>query len=88
MSKKKVNPRKKPASEADIKRAKDDAAEKAIKMSDILILTVLLDRFGFGVEELNEAWIALHKLADEISEKRVSLYDLRKVLRDEYYIDV
>lgn len=85
---KKTNPRKIPVTQADLKRAVDDAATRAFRLSNVLFMTVLLDKFDFDIDQLNEAWKALNKLSDEVLEKRVSVHDLKMVLKTEYYINV
>ena len=85
---KKTNPRKIPVTQADLKRAVDDAATRAFRLSNVLFMTVLLDKFGFDVEQLNMAWQSLNKLSDEVLEKRVSVHDLKTTLAEEYGICV
>lgn len=85
---KKTNPRKIPVTQADLKRVVDDAATRAFRLSNVLFMTVLLDKFDFDIDQLNEAWKALNKLSDEVLEKRVSVHDLKMVLVEEYGIQI
>ncbi len=85
---KKVNPRRRPASEADVKRARDNAANEAIHLSIAIFLTVLKDKFDFDNESIKRAWYEMDKLSEEVAEKRINIHDMVTVLRDEYDIDL
>lgn len=84
---KKVNPKNRPATEADVKRAKEEASNEAVHMASAIFLTVLCDKFG-GADYMVDIWKEVNKLSEEIIEKRVSVPDLTRVLRDEYGIDL
>ena len=85
---KKVNPRRRPASEADVKKARDNAANEAIHLSIAIFLTVLKDKFDFDNESIKRAWYEMDKLSEEVAEKRINIHDMVTVLRDEYDIDL
>lgn len=85
---KKVNPRRKPVSEADLNRAKATASDQAVKLAIAIFLTVLKDRFDFDNDQIKEAWKAMDKLSEEVAEHRISAWDLVSVLKDEYEIDL
>lgn len=86
--KKKINPRRRPASEADINRAREKATEDAIQFVKTIFFTVLLDKFGNDKAQLALFRDQYVKLSDEILEGRVSYADLRHVLKTEYDIEV
>lgn len=86
--KKKVNPRRIPVSAADLKRAKDMASDKGVKLAIAIFLTVLCDDFGFSKEQVQYAWKRLNKLSEEIGEGRISTRDLLMVLKEEYGIEL
>ena len=79
---KKVNPRRIPASQADIVKAQ----EKACHLAMAIFLTVMKDKFGFDNDDIVRAWDEWDKLSEEIKEGRVSLKDLTDVLNEEYDI--
>lgn len=79
---KKVNPRRIPASQADIVKAQ----EKACHLAMAIFLTVMKDDFGFDNDAIVRAWDSWDKLSEEIKEGRVSLKDLTDVLNEEYDI--
>ena len=84
---KKVNPRRRPATWADVERAKDDAAKEAIVYAMCIFFTVLVDKFN-GADYIQDVWKAVDKLSEEIKEGRVSMSDLKHVLLEEYGIEV
>ena len=79
---KKVNPRKRPVSQADVSKAQD----KACNLAMVILLTVLLDKFNFSNDDIARAWTEWNKLSEEIKEGRISLRDLTEVLSTEYKI--
>lgn len=83
-SKKKVNPRRRPATQADVERAKYSAIEEAINMTKILIFSALLDKKGFTPDDLADVWEQVEKLSDSVNEGRITIADLACVLREEY----
>lgn len=85
---KKVNPRRKPVSEADLNRAKATASDQAVKLAIAIFLTVLCDDFEFDKEQVQLAWERMDKLSQEIYEHRINAWDLVGVLNEEYGIDL
>lgn len=85
MSTKRINPRRRPATAADVKRAKDNAMGQATRLAMAIFLTVLVDKFG-GADHIKDVWDEVVKLSEEIIEGRVSVSDLADVLDKEYDI--
>lgn len=81
----KTNPRKRPASQADVRRAEAKAVNDAVRMTSAIFLTVLCDKFG-GADYIPDVWREVSKLSEEIKEKRVSVPDLIRMLDTEYNI--
>ena len=81
---KKVNPRRRPLSEADVPKIRDEA----IHLAFAIFLTVLKDNFGFNNDQIVYAWERADKLSEEAKDGRIKLWDLVGVLRDEYNIDL
>lgn len=52
---KKVNPRKRPASQADVDRAKRTAVSQAINQTQAIVFIALLDKGGLGPGAAAEA---------------------------------
>lgn len=87
MGKKKVNPRKKPVSAADIEKAKKIAMNNALTLVEAIVFTVLVDKYGLEDQVFN-VWKDSQKLSEEIIEGRVSVNDLITVLKEEYNIEL
>ena len=79
---KKVNPRNRPISQADLVKAE----ERACHLAMAIFLTVMKDKFGFDNDDIVRAWDEWDKLSEEIKEGRVKLKDLTDVLAEEYDI--
>ena len=85
---KKTNPRKRPATQADVEKNKKQATDEAVSLSMTIFLTVLKDKNGFSNEELQDTWDNVENLSESIRDGYVSVYDLRTVLKEEYEIYV
>ena len=86
MSSKKINPRRRPVTQADVERAKGNAASDAVHLSMAIFLTVLKDDMGFSNDQIIHVWDRVDKLSQEVAERRVNVKDLCGVLSDEYDI--
>ena len=80
---KKVNPNRRPATQADVKKAAKSGVEGSVSTTQGIFFSVLRDKEGFDKERLQDFWANVRKLSDEIVEGRVSVADLRLVLREE-----
>ena len=85
---KKLNPRRRPATAADVKKAKDKALVGAVHLAMTIFFTALLDKHGATAEDLQNLWKEIEELSDSIAGGYVSAADLRRVLRDEYDIRI
>lgn len=85
---KKTNPRKHPATMADVERAKKKAQDEAISLAIAVFLTVMVDKFGYDADKLKAVWDEVNKLSDSIAKGYVNLWDLKQVLADEYEIEI
>lgn len=83
----KTNPRKRPASQEDVDRAWKAGILFGSKYAHVIFLTVLVDKFN-GAEYIGDVWKETQKLSEELQESRISLNDLRNVLREEYKINI
>lgn len=83
----KNNPRKTPRTQADVDRAWRKRIDDGVSAACAIILTVLVDKFG-GADHMADIWRKINKLSAEVKERRVSIGDLRYVLRQEYDIEV
>ena len=82
-----VNPKRRPATEADVNRAWETGVKEGVSNAAAIFLTVMLDKFN-AYDQIKDIWDAICKLSEEIAEKRVTISDLRYVLLKEYDINV
>ena len=87
MSKKKVNPRRRPATQADVEKARSTAQDKSIYLAMAIFLTVLVDKFN-GADYINDVWKEVNNLSDSINRGLVSVSDLIHTLKEEYGIEL
>ena len=84
----KVNPRRRPATMADVNRAVEQATNDALTASAAIFLTVLCDKKGADAEIIQRVWQEMQELSQSIIDGYVSVSDLRDTLRKEYNINV
>ena len=82
----KTNPRRRPATQADVERARDDAVTETVRFCMTIFFTVLLDKFAASKDDLQRVWDEVNDLSDSVKKKYVSLKDLKTVLVEEYDI--
>lgn len=80
---KKINPRRRPASQADVQRAKADAMDDAVTVAWAILFTVLRDKESFGNDALRRVWDEVNYLSESINRGFVNVNDLRRALEDE-----
>lgn len=83
---KKVNPRRHPATMADVNKAKKEAMQEAVEATSLMFYSVLGDKMGFNQRQMRQVWDGVNDLADSIDEGRISLSDLRYVIKTDYRI--
>ena len=81
--KRKVNPRRRPATEADVRKAKDAAVSVAIDAAWAIFFTVLRDKEGMENNQLRRIWDCVNDLSDSIARGYVSVKDLMTTLKEE-----
>lgn len=88
MNKNKINPRKIPATMADIKRAKKEAQDMAISFAWAIMFTALRDKEGWGKTRLQRLWNEVNALSDSIAAGYVNVTDLMYALKKEAGIEL
>ena len=83
MAKKKINPRRRPATMADVKRAKQDALGSSVTVVMAVVFTVLHDKEGYGKHRLRRVLDEVYSLLESLSGRHVSVNDLLKTLEEE-----
>ena len=86
--KKKVNPRRRPATQADVQRAKQKGQEEAVKLAWSILFTVLRDKEGYDLEGLQRVWKEVDDLSDSIAKGYCTVTDLRDILKQEIGADI
>lgn len=80
---KKTNPRRRPATQADVNRAKAIVQIKAIEAAWSIMFTVLRDKEGYSTEDLQRVWRGVNELSDSIAKGYCKISDLKDVLKQE-----
>lgn len=83
MSGKRVNPRRRPATLADVEKAKKQARSEAVKYAWAIMFSVLRDKEGWGIVRLKRLWDEVEDLSDSIGKGYVSVQDLLETLEEE-----
>lgn len=83
----KKNPRKIPRTQADVDKAWNQGVLDGVSNSSAIFLTVLVDKYEFA-EQVLSFWRDVTKLSEEIKEGRATISDLKRVLREEYDVEV
>lgn len=81
---KKKNPKYRPATEADVRKAERRGREQGAHLMFACILTSIKDMHMISNDELSEMWDNASMLAEEINKGHITLQDLDGVLADEY----
>lgn len=81
--KKKVNPHRRPATAADVEKAKKKAQNQAINITWAIFFTVMRDKEGWGAKRLRRLWDEVNELSDSISQGYITVDDLMKTLDEE-----
>jgi hypothetical protein len=84
----KVNPRRRPATMADVNRAVEQATNDALAASAAIFLTVLCDKESADAEIIQRVWEEMQELSQSIIDGYVSVADLKDTLRKEYGVDI
>lgn len=88
MAKKKPNPRRIPATKADVEKAKKESADTAAAYAMAIIFTALTDKMGMDYEFVHQVYEHAIYVADSVSRKYVTIPQLIHTLREEYGIDI
>lgn len=81
----KKNPKKLPATQMDVKRARKEGQNEGLRVSMAIFLTVLVDKFN-GEEYIKDVWHECEDLSESISKGYVNFWDLKQTLEEEYGI--
>jgi len=85
---KKTNPKRRPATGADVKRARDDGMTFGVEFGINCILHILLDKHDAPEEDIMQLRNEFMYLMDSISKGYVTYADIRQSLRRENNLEV
>ncbi len=85
---KKINPRRKPANQADVQKAKKAAAANALRTAWVIMFTCLHDKEGWGKIRLKRLWDDVETLSDSVIKGYVSIDDLMRTLKAETGVEL
>lgn len=88
MKKKRTNPTKRPATFADVKRAKETATSEAIKRILYLVLYILIEKHEAPYEDIQQLASEVNYYADSITKGYVSWKDIERVVIEEYKVSL
>ena len=88
MKNKKVNPRKRPGTGADVEKAKKDATNEAIKRVLYLVLYILIEKHDAPYDDIQQLAQEINYYADSITTGYVSWKDIERVVVDEYKVSL
>lgn len=94
--KKRKNPHRLPVSKADIERLRIEATNGILDYLYSLSMGVLMDDFGFTVDDLRKWYKRMEYHSDSILQGYTKVHDYRQMLKDEagvkiktgFYVDV
>lgn len=84
---KRINPRRRPATQADVERAKNAAVREATTATLAIVLSVLLDKFG-AQDHIQDVWREINNRADAVAQGYASIADYKYALKKDYEIEL
>lgn len=86
MGNKKTNPRRQPATMADINRAKTAATIEAMRRMLYLMLYILIDKHQAPREDIKQFAEEFNYYADSIKQGYITWKDIEHVVKEEYEV--
>ena len=86
MGSKKPNPRKRPATMADINRAKTAATIEAMRRMLYLVLYILIDKHQAPREDIKQFAEEINYYADSVKNRYITWKDIEHVVKEEYEV--
>lgn len=80
---KRVNPHRKPATKADVEKAKREAENNAVDYAFAIMFSALRDKEGWGKVRLARLWREVNYLSDSVAKGYISINDLMTALEEE-----
>ena len=84
----KINPRKIPKTQVDVDAAWEKGVVAGVGYASAMFMNVLLDKFSVTSDQIQEIWREMGQLSESVLEGRVSIPDIKHMLKEEYGIEV
>lgn len=84
---KRINPRRRPATQADVERAKHAAVREATTATLAIVLSVLLDKFG-AQDYIQDVWREINNRSEAVMQGYASIADFKYILQADYGIEL
>ena len=88
MGNKKTNPRRQPATMADINRAKTTATIDAMRRMLYLMLYILIDKHQAPREDIMQLAEEFNYYADSVKNRYITWKDIEHVVKEEYEVRI
>lgn len=83
-----TSPASRPASQADVKKARAEGVAFGLNMALNMMLWCLSEKQNATTEQIQDLNKELHELAAHITVGRISIKDIESALHEEHHIDV
>lgn len=87
MSKKKPNPRKVPATQADVDKARKQGQTQGVELAMAIFFTAILDKGYVDREKIPALWDSVLYVSGSIIDGYVNIFEQKKMLLEEYGIE-
>ena len=84
----KTNPRRRPATQADVEKARLDGREEGFNFTTNVMLFILADRYGWSIEQIDDFVKRFELYCTQIGNRNVKYADIVDTVRKEYGFDV
>lgn len=85
---KKTNPRKIPATQADVKRAKEQGYAEGVEAALVMVLYAIADKEHFPKWQIQRIGKEVNDVSDSVIKGYVTIPDILHMLKEEYDIEV
>lgn len=85
---KKTNPRKIPATQADVKRAKEQGYAEGVEAALAMVLYAIADKEHFPKWQIQRIGKEVNDVSDSVIKGYVTIPDILHMLKEEYDIEV
>lgn len=88
MGAKKINPARRPATQADVEKAHKEGVTAGTNFGLVIFLTAMRDKEGCGPARLMRLWHEIEELCDSVAKGYVKIDDMSAALLEEAGIQI